>query len=179
MPYPIHLTDMRPIVGPPPIAVRIISGFVWEHFIEPELHRSRTSGGPLPRMGTPGTTRIYITDPQSVAVCTRAEDFAFRMSFPSTPSPMFSPTPRPLPIDADPLRLIRSYGCVLVFFVPPAVRIESPPPTSVNGRNPSSPGLTLGGAREWVMYANPEINLLSMEAFFISPSGTRWGPIQQ
>ena len=179
MPHPPFFEDMLPSPNPPSIGVRVLDGFVWEHFIEPALYLSRTTGGPLPRLGPPGDLSIYITDPQSLSVCTRAEDFAFRLSFPSTPSPMFHFLPRPLPLHDDPLRLIRAYGCVIVYFeVPAQVRVEAPPPTAVNGRTPSGPGLTLGGAREWVLHANPTLDLLSMEAFWVTPTGKRWGPIR-
>ena len=179
MAHPQLFTDMHPRSSPPLVAVRVIDGFVWEHFIERNLHLSRTAGAPLPRLGPPGDPAIYITDPQSMTVCTTAEDYAMRLSFPSTPSPIFTFLNQPIPLHQDPLRLIRAYGCAIVYFVPPSVLIETPPPTAVNGRMPSSPGLTVGGAREWLLHANPTLDLLAMEVFFVTPTGRRWGPIRQ
>ena len=178
MPYPPYFADMVPQANPPVMAVRVLDGFVWEHFVERDLHLSRTAGAPLPLLGPPGHSEIYITDPQSLAVCRTAEDYAFRLSCPSRPSPISHFLPVPIPLHQDPLRLIRSYGCVVIYFDPSGNTVSVPPPTAVNARAPSSPGLTVGGAREWVLHGNPTLNLLKMEAFYVSPSGARWGPIR-
>lgn len=158
MAYPSFFVDMphEPPVGMnPPIAVRVVSGVVWD-ILYRQWRDYKQGHAPQPRLGPPSAQQIFFSDPASLVVCTDAEDFALRLT-----------------LAMPDLQDIRHSGCALIFF-PPPTNIERPSPTRVHGMTPQS-GLTVGGAREWVVLANLSLDLSSMEVFFVNRN-RRWGP---
>lgn len=174
MNYPYYFTDMPILRSQPTLVVRVISGYVWDSIIFPQLQQYSQGLVPPPKLGPPSVRGIYITDPQSLAVCNSAEDFALRLSL-----RLSFPRPHQNVALLDPLQEIRLHGCALIYFsLPSSTQVDVLQPISVHGITPSSPGLTLGGAREWILRDNPNLVLSDMEVFFINPSGSRWGPIR-
>ncbi len=72
---------------------------------------------------------------------------------------------------------MRTHGCAIIYF-DPDTNLDVPEPMAVSGITPPR-GLTVGGAREWTVRGNPEVDLedYRMEAFIVDPSGRRWGPV--
>ncbi len=160
--------------GRPALVVRLVSGYVWDTVIFPQLQQHLLGAAPPPRLGPPSASSVYVTDTQSIAVCRSAEDFAYRLSL-----RLNLPIPNQMYATLDPLQEMRLYGCVMFYFVaPPQTRLEVPPITAVHGIHPSNQGLTAGGAREWILHQNPSFDFRTMEAFVVNPSGARWGPIR-
>ena len=174
MPFPAYFSDMPVSFSRPEVVVRVLSGFVWDAIMFRQWQDSLLGHAPPPRLAKPGSTMIHVTDPQSLAVCTTAEDFAYRLSLRLT-----QPRPRAFVPGRDPLQDIRLFGCALIYFQPaPGTRIDVPPPTPVHGGLPANWGLTSGGAREWLLHDNPILDGNLMDVFFVNTSGTRWGPIR-
>jgi len=157
MSYPSYFTDM-PVSGTnPPLATRVVSGIVWDLMYR--QWQDRRKGVPPPRLGPPSAQQVFFTDPQSLAVCTRSEDFGLRLS-----------------LATNDVQDIRSSGCALIFLSTPRDDVERPQPKSAYGITPTR-GRTVGGAREWIVKTNPPLDLDTMEVFFVNPSSGRWGPI--
>src|SRR5262245_7299333 len=131
MPYPFYFTDM-PVTPPgganPPMGVRVVSGVVWD-IIYRQWQLHRLAGSPPPKLGPPSAQQMFFSDPQSVTVCTRAEDFALRLTM--------------YPTDVQDTR---DSGCAIIFLPTQSMNVARPSPTPAYGITPST-GLTVGGAR--------------------------------
>ena len=178
MNYPSYFTDM-PVLqqSRPDVAVRVVSGYVWDSIIYPQLQQHLHGRAPAPRLGPPSaTTRgVHVSDPQSLAVCVSAEDFAYRLSL-----RLNLPVPGQPGTIQDDLQEYRLHGCALIYFIlEPNVAVSVPYGTTVHGFSPSNRGLTVGGAREWLVQRNLSFDIHTMEVFIVNSSGARWGPIRK
>lgn len=138
----------------PKRAVRVVSAAIWQ-VLEQPWQDSQGGRALPPRLAAPRSPVTYVTDPESLQVCRDAEDVALRLT-----------------LDEMTKEDIRSSGCILVYLTPRA-GMEVPDPLD----NGLPKGLTRGGAREWVLRENPELDSREMEAFVIQGNGARWGPV--
>lgn len=146
-------TDMPTRSDPPNKAVRvlpieILATFMrdWQNFMD-----GIDSTGP--RLTRPGSTQVFVTDPESVFLCTDVDDFGVRLG-------VGYPT---------------AVGCGVIFFDPEGFTIRVP----AKAPEATQDGLTSGGAREWIIDGNPALELSrnELEVFEVESSGQRRGPV--
>ena len=160
--YPTYFTQMPPRQNPPPTGVKVLAKRVWDVIIYPQwLVHKKNANVPAPTLSPPSASGTYITDAESLQVCAQAMDFGLRLYL-NRPS----------------LQDISAWGCVMIYFekgmLKPEVPDPSPPPP---GAPAPAKGLTVGGAREWLIPQNVPLDG-NMEAFAIEHSGNRWGPVE-
>lgn len=147
----------------PERGVRVLSKTIWT-ILHRQWEDHKRKGTPPPQLAPPSARRLYFTDGESVQVCSQATDFGLRLSL--WPPDLFQ---------------IQVGGCAIVYFdradLPAEPEIPDP---NLGGTTPPGfplpPGLTAGGAREWVLNNNVALTN-TMEVFVVESSGARWGPL--
>lgn len=106
------------------------------------------------------TAVVYFTDAESLQVCIEAEDFGRRLS-------LHDPT----------LVQIGREGCAIIYFDISGHTVYIPDPSTMYGITPDA-GRTVGGAREWCVAGNVDLDFDNMEVFVVyaGPWGRR-GPL--
>jgi len=148
---------LSPNTTPPARGYRVISGAVWWHLIflpwRDYLAAQAVAIMPAPTpplLAPPGVPRVYFTDQQSLQGLQSASDFARRLG---------------LPQQAQGECTI--YGCAVIEFdVPLSPPAQLPPPYGTTRQ-----GLTVGGAREWIVPMNIPLDS-TMVVKYIDIGGT-------
>ena len=141
------------LTSPPQKGVRILHIEVWRNIIV-DWQNYVLGIDPIPPwFGLPGTTQVWFSDPESIFNCGQAADFGNRLALP----------------------LSTANGCIVVFFDPSGFNTGIP---QVGDELVVQP-LTKGGARQWVIYGNVQIDLSAgvMEAFEVGGADIRRGPL--
>lgn len=145
--------DMPIRVSPPEKAARVLHMEYWQRILA-DWRNFREGIDPVPpRLGRPGSSQVYFTDPESIFICIDAADFGERLG----------------------LQVTTENGCGVVFFSTQGLTMSVPPKVPDAIRD----GLTTGGAREWIITENPSLDLRpgGMEAFEVAANSQRSGPV--
>lgn len=144
--------NLTPISSPPRYGYRVIPANVWLGTILPtwqaylNAQAAGTSVAQPPLLAPPGAVGVYFTDEASLQGIDDPLQFAVRVE---------------LPLAAQ--HQCDIHGCVIVRFkIPPTINVVVPQPHSMA----SMPGLSSGGAREWMTTGNVAIEA-SMEVQLI------------
>jgi hypothetical protein len=130
---------LAPRLHPPNRVYRVIPGNVWWtllHWPWRQYSAAVATGTPgvtPPTIAPPGAHGIYVTDRASLRGCDSPADFALRMS-----------------LNAQAQQECLLFGCAVIRFQLPQPVVLLPLPPLPG----ATPGLTAGGAREWLLAGN-------------------------
>ena len=139
--------------NPPANAVRVMPREVLRVFLQDWRNFLQGIDSRGPQLTRPGKDRVFVTDPESIFCCTEATGFNTRLG----------------------LGYSTDEGCSVVFLNSEGLDMSIPqlvPGASENG-------LTIGGAREWIINDNPHLDMDQdgMEVFEVNELGQRFGPL--
>lgn len=128
---------------PPTLVYRVIPGRVWWtllHWPWRQYLAAVATGTPgivPPRLAPSGAQAVYVTDRVSLRGCDSPSDFAWRLS-----------------LSAQAQQECQIFGCAVI-------RLRLPQPFTLSPLPPlpgATPGLTAGGAREWLLAGNLDLD---------------------
>lgn len=154
--------QLSPSNNVPDSGYRVISGLVWwqfiylpwRKFIAVRAYNSTNHIHP-PRLGSPTAQGIYFTDRESLVGVLGPGDFAYRCG-----------------LSAQTQTQCQLYGCAIIQFkIKSTHNVVVPKPSHFV----STAGMTVGGAREWLLQGNLDLSE-DMRVYFvdINTSGQRW-----
>ena|SRR5438128_9071196 len=157
---PGQFAIVTPRQKPPARAYRVIPGQVWWTLLHWPWRQYRaavatgTPGVVPPRLAPPGAPGVFVTDRISLRGCDSPGDFAWRLS-----------------LHAQIQQECQIFGCAVIRFdLPPARALLALPPLPG-----AVPGLTGGGAREWLVAGNVDLHD-SMQVHYVerTAQGSRY-----